>query len=152
MGDKYAICVDGELTTDFQYEECGSYAYGLLAVCEEGKWGYVDEEGNLVIPTGIFEEILPVYKGKCWVKQNGKWGVIQLEKDAEAVAVNFERSYIAGKECASVSGLDENGSMVWEYETEKYEAAQLDRIFELGEKEGIYLQSLQIMQKKYDKK
>ena len=28
---------------------------------------------------GVFEKICPVYDGKCWVKRNGKWGVIALE-------------------------------------------------------------------------
>ncbi len=128
---KYAICVNGTLKTDFIYNKCGSYSDGLLAVCKDGKWGYVNSEGeeiipieydaswhnfvpvflgyelsrkeycyaasdgfvtlckdekwelrditgNLVISPGIFEEICPVYEGKCWVKKNGKWGVIQL--------------------------------------------------------------------------
>ena len=128
---KYAICVNVTLKTDFIYNKCGSYSDGLLAVCKDGKWGYVNSEGeeiipieydaswhnfvpvfqgyelgrkeycyaasdgfvtlckdekwelrditgNLVISPGIFEKICPVYEGKCWVKKNGKWGVIQL--------------------------------------------------------------------------
>ena len=38
-----------------------------------------DTDGNLVIPGGIFEEIRPVYGERCWVKKNGKWGVIQIK-------------------------------------------------------------------------
>lgn len=128
---KYGIFCNGELTADFIYDECGSSAEGLLAVCKDDKWGYVDEKGEIVIPleydaswkqydkgniigenkfidycyaasdgyvtlckdeewelrdvlgevvipAGIFEKILPVYEGKCWVKQAGRWGVIEL--------------------------------------------------------------------------
>lgn len=130
---KYAIFADGKLSTDFIYEKCGSYSEGLMAVCKDRKWGYVDRNGEIVIPIdydaswkeyvpygkhvtgepeafcyaasggyvvlckdsewelrdtygneiisiGEFEEIRPVYDGKCWVKKEGKWGVIQIDK------------------------------------------------------------------------
>lgn len=124
----YGIYFGNDMITDFIYEACGSSSSGLLAVQQEGKWGYVDNEGNIVIPIeydaswtqyvpqngkeeqdycyaaaegyvvlvkdgvweirdvhnepvidpGVFEEIRPVYDGKCWVKQDGRWGVIIL--------------------------------------------------------------------------
>lgn len=144
---RYAIWVWDKLTTDFVYDKCGSSSCGLMAVCRDGKWGYVNEwgetvipmeydaswkyysnpyemleleveyggkilpeemqefcyaasegyvplcksglwemrdaEGKVSIPAGEFEEIRPPYRGKCWVKKNGKWGVIELqEKDS----------------------------------------------------------------------
>ena len=132
----YAIYNNGQLVTDFIYEECGSESAGVLAVKKDGKWGYVrtdgtevipaeydgswmgyevetmedgtygasitdsycyaasegyivlvkdgvwemrDTDGNLVMPGGVFEEMRPVYDGRCWVKKNGKWGVIQIK-------------------------------------------------------------------------
>ena len=134
----YAIYYNGGLKTDFIYDECGSYSEGLMAVCQDGKWGYVNEqgeviipleydaswegayfcweeasgssgkreycyafsdgyvplckggewelrdlEGDIVIPSGTFEAIRPVHQGKCWVKKDGKWGVISLIKTDE---------------------------------------------------------------------
>lgn len=127
LSGPYAIYSDGQLKTDFIYDECGSEVSGIMAVKKDGKWGYVDttgEEvipfeydaswsyagngitdraycfgafegyvplvkdgvwemrntnGELVIPAGIFEAIRPVHNGKCWVKKNGKWGVIEFE-------------------------------------------------------------------------
>lgn len=129
---KYAVYKDGELVTDFIYDNCGSLSSGLMAVEQNGKWGYIDSDGKLVIPMeydasweqytpegeagqdgycyaategyvtlvkdgvwemrntegdlvispGIFEEIRPVYEGKCWVKRNGSWGILTLG-DAE---------------------------------------------------------------------
>lgn len=128
---KYAVYSDGKLMTDFIYDKCGSYAGGLMAVCQNDKWGYINKNGEIVIPIeydaswkeyvpyenhksmemqefcyaasdgyvvlckdnkfelrdingkevirpGIFEEIRPVYNGKCWVKKDGKWGVIEI--------------------------------------------------------------------------
>ncbi|MGL6197421.1 MAG: WG repeat-containing protein [Lachnospiraceae bacterium] len=130
----YGIFSQGKLTVDFIYEECGSYSQGLLAAKRNGKWGYVNNEGNevipfeydaswkqyedtntgeeqdycyaasgefvvlckdrvwelrntqgkVVLPAGYFEEMRPVYEDKCWVKKDGKWGVIQIE-GAEAL-------------------------------------------------------------------
>ena len=130
---KYALWKDDELITKFTYDECGSENDGLIAVKRNGKWGYVNEKGKIIIPLkydaswdkyyvdnsdltgaqkeycyaasegyvtlvknnkwemrttdnklvilpGIFEKILPVYDGKCWVKKDGKWGVIQLNE------------------------------------------------------------------------
>ncbi len=138
---KYAIANEGELVTDFVYDECGSESDGLLAVCQDGKWGYVNKKGEVVIPieydaswsqyipnsvdaadvrttstpkeycyaasngyvnlhkgtewelrnkkgkevipVGVFEEILPVTaENTCWVKKDGKWGVIEVLEEA----------------------------------------------------------------------
>lgn len=126
----YGLYLNGRMITDFEYNACGSWSSGLLAVKQKGKWGYVDEEGKVVIPIeydaswnqyipqnqsgeqdycyaasegyvvlvkddkwemrdtdgelviapGIFEELRPVYDGKCWAKQDGRWGVLELEK------------------------------------------------------------------------
>lgn len=47
---KYALDNNGSLVTDFIYDECGSLSDGLFAVCQDGKWGYVNEQGTVVIP------------------------------------------------------------------------------------------------------
>lgn len=136
----YIIMNKGEIKTDVVYEECGPSRDGLMAVCVNGKWGYVNEDGKEIIPpeydpswtlndsdtenrqeycyaasggfvvlrkdsrwelkytdgttalpAGIFEEIRPVYNGKCWVKKNGKWGVIQVtETMVQDKAQNME--------------------------------------------------------------
>ena len=142
---KYAICKEDSLITEFLYDECGSCSDGLFAVCKDGKWGYVDSngetiismtydasweeyskdgttnantsesydkycygasggyivlnkdnhwelrdiEGNLIIPSDTFDKICPVYNGQCWVKLNGKWGVIKINKpEGEQSAVS----------------------------------------------------------------
>ncbi|MEE1086927.1 MAG: WG repeat-containing protein [Schaedlerella sp.] len=192
LSEKYAVYLKDRLLTEFVYDYCGSSHEGLLAVCQDGKWGYIDQQGNivipleydaswtqfsmwsdkegalvtpgfcysasnnyvnlckdgkwelrdtkgnLVIPAGVFEEILPVYKGKCWVKQEGKWGVIRLVKDVKAETAEFEYKFEGGKEFAIITGFDENHEAIWKYETGKYEAAQLERVSEIGTREDLY--------------
>lgn len=207
LESKYAIYYDGQLTTDFIYDECGSFSGGRMAACLEGKWGYVDENGNTIIPfeydaswcqfapytgkglwfyeeetdycyafsegfvplvkdgvwelrdidgnvvlkPGIFEEIRPVYDNKCWVKKDGKWGVIELvfrgEDDSEGVeetvdlsgiTVEFERTYESALEYSTITAYDESGAVIWSYQTQKYDAAQLDRTSEITIHEDKY--------------
>lgn len=167
LNSKYALCdPDGKLLTDFIYDECGSLSSGLLAVKKDGKWGYVDEKGEEVIPlkydaswcydtyvfsydtqdqseriescyaatdgyvplcingkwelrdtagkpvisSGIFEEIRPVYDGRCWVKKDGKWGVLKLEDKKQESASGDETwkeiytSYIQSKQSEGWAG------------------------------------------------
>ena len=136
LDGKYAIYNTDSLVSKFSYDKCGSCSVGLFAVCKDGKWGYVDSngesvismtydasweeyseddtgnidtsqshdkycygasggyivlkkgnqwelrdiEGNLIIPSDTFDKICPVYNGQCWVKLNGKWGVIKINK------------------------------------------------------------------------
>ena len=134
---KYALDYNCDLVTDFIYDECGSQSDGLFAVCQNGKWGYINDKGQIIIPIeyaaswkqypifdmkssrssknvkdycyaasdgyvvlcqsgewelkdttggniiekGVFESICPVYDGKCWVKKDGKWGVIKIKSE-----------------------------------------------------------------------
>lgn len=128
---RYGIYYDGQMLTDFEFEQCGSYSSGLCAAKKDGKWGYLDwdgqvvipfeydaswehysvyddgyyqdkdyayaatdgyvvlnrggkwsladTDGNIAIPEGEFDQICPVYEGKCWVQKDGRWGVIELD-------------------------------------------------------------------------
>ena len=47
----YAVAsADGTLLTDFVYEQARPGSGGLIAVEKKGKWGYLNEHGQLVIP------------------------------------------------------------------------------------------------------
>lgn len=46
----WAVYNGEKLITDFEYDRCGSWTGRLMAVCKDGKWGYIDAEGNVVIP------------------------------------------------------------------------------------------------------
>ena len=161
--EQYAVWKDNEAVTDFAYDECGSLESGLLAAKRDGKWGYVNDNGEVVIPfeynaswkhynpssysdldeteycyaategyvplmkegkwemrntenkvviaSGTFEEILPVHNDRCWVKKDGKWGVIEFEKavkDADADKGNKEPKEEVDKNETTDSNADAN--------------------------------------------
>ena len=64
--------------------DMGEYCYaateGYVPLVKDGKWEMRNTENKIVIPSGTFEEILPVHNCRCWVKKDGKWGVIEFEK------------------------------------------------------------------------
>ena len=46
----YAIATNGKLKTEFIFEDARAFSDGLIAVKQNGKWGYANAEGKLVIP------------------------------------------------------------------------------------------------------
>jgi putative cell wall-binding protein len=66
----------GKLTPVGKYEYIKGFSKGLAPVCIKGKWGYIDKNGKMVIPT-IFDEVEAASKTLLPVKLNGKWGLIQ---------------------------------------------------------------------------
>ncbi len=73
------------------YRESRPYTYsdGYVAIKSDKGWTLYDDEGNIVINCGIFEEVRPVHNGLAWVKKDGKWGVIKL-KDIEVTTSSPE--------------------------------------------------------------
>lgn len=66
-----------------------TYSDGYVAIKSDKGWTLYDDEGNIVINCGIFEEVRPVHNGLAWVKKDGKWGVIKL-KDIEVTTSSTE--------------------------------------------------------------
>lgn len=159
-GKPYAVYADDDLVTGFDYEDVGAWSEGLIAVKKDGKWGYLNKKGDVMIPfeydsswtlypwgmienekqmayaasegyvvlckgstwevrntegklvimPGVFEKICPVYDGKCWVKKEGKWGVIQLtsKKPNEESEQNKEVLYDEEALIAKLEAVAEN--------------------------------------------
>lgn len=51
---------------------------GVIAAFKDGQCGYYDNQGNVIVEMGIFEDITPVKDGKAFVKKDGKWGIIKI--------------------------------------------------------------------------
>lgn len=51
------------------------YSEGLLAVRKDGKTGFVDRSGNLVIPLQ-YDEVYPFFEGFATVRKGDYWGLI----------------------------------------------------------------------------
>ena len=81
---------DGSVVTRSEYDEIGSYSEGVIPVCKEGRWGFIDASGKLVTDL-IFDDVSTMFNGRVFVIRNGKAGILDL-KDAmdRGVFVNEE--------------------------------------------------------------
>ena len=71
---------DAETYTDSEFPQDNRparFCEGFVPVCKDGKWGYYNSQGKLVVPL-IYEGATNVVNGRCFVKENGKWGVAAL--------------------------------------------------------------------------
>lgn len=64
-----------EVVLENTYEFCRSFSEKRSAVLQDGKWGFIDIEGNLVIPP-LYDEVGWFNNNVVPVKLNNKWGVI----------------------------------------------------------------------------
>ena len=53
---------------------------------QDGKWGFIDESGNLIAPA-VYDAVMVFSEGLACVKQNGKWGYIDTTGE---VVIPFE--------------------------------------------------------------
>lgn len=64
------------------YTEPRPYTYsdGYVVIHNGDGWALYDEDGQIVVDYGEFEQIRPVHNDRTWVKDNetGLWGIIQL--------------------------------------------------------------------------
>ena len=64
-----------------EIEYCYAATECYVPLVKDGRWEMRDSKNEVIIPSGTFEEILLVHNRKCWVKKDGKWGVIQFDQD-----------------------------------------------------------------------
>ena len=64
----------------FPYEDCHPYSEGLAAVKKNGEWGFVDKEGNEIIPK-VYQMVDDFSEGLVAVCQKDKWGYIDKERN-----------------------------------------------------------------------
>ena len=87
---------DGYVMLDASGKQIGKQVYedtklflesdGLAAIKENGKWGYVDKDGKVIIEPQ-FEEAHSFLNGYAAVKAHGKWGYI----NEKGKLVNWKR-------------------------------------------------------------
>ena len=64
------------------YNEAKYFQDGYAPVARNGKWAFLDEKGNEVCDF-LFDDALPLYNGKSWVKYDGKWGILDVRSAVE---------------------------------------------------------------------
>lgn len=103
------------------------YYEGLAVVRKEGKAGYINKEGKVVIPFE-YERAYGFEQGRAWVKSGGKWGIINRKGKYVYAPKCTEPAGLSAKELSALDGyhegliavrtdsmygyIDTNGSMV----------------------------------------
>ncbi len=105
MMNKYGVFSEKGKITDPVYDMGVGYTYDLIAVCKNGLWGYVNEEGKEVIPCQYLpvytyksnEVAFPAYDGLIAVKnQDGKFGVLDYNGN-ELLPFEYDYAVIYNK-------------------------------------------------------
>lgn len=79
-----------EITGGPVYEDSGYFEDGYCPVKINGKWTYIDEDGNL-IGDPVFDDAGLLNKGRAYVKYEGLYGIMDVLKTAEnGIFINEE--------------------------------------------------------------
>ena len=76
----YGIFYQGQMSTDFVYTSTGSWLDGAIAVEQNGRWGYVNERGEIIIPIEF---------DSSWVWSNWRMGEYIEVESAFAASEGF---------------------------------------------------------------
>ena len=114
----YWLIENGEAVCAGEYYEIDtSFTNGLMGVREQdGSWGFIDIEGNLVAPA-IYEEATAFNEKLICVKQDGLWGFIDAAGNAITPAIYEEvwgasRNLTAAKQGGKWGFIDESGNLI----------------------------------------
>lgn len=61
------------------YEQAYGFYEGLAPVKKDGKWGYINKKGKVVVDF-VFDKATPISKGKAWVTYKGRTGRLKVKK------------------------------------------------------------------------
>ena len=68
-----------DFNTSYNFDFCGDFREGYAWVKHNGKWNWIDTEGNLLFPNQWFDDCGNFYEGYAAVKHNGKNNWIDKE-------------------------------------------------------------------------
>jgi hypothetical protein len=110
-----------------RFSPCAHFSEGLAAVCVDGRWGFIDRDGKLEIPT-VFEGPRPkgLRDGIAGVRIDGRWGFID-RSGSFVVKPEYEelRSFSEGCACVRRDGkwgmIDTDGRLVLECQFDELE-------------------------------
>jgi len=90
-----------------QYDRVDACNCGLALVSKNGKFGYVSEQGKVLVPL-IYDEAMPFSEDKGAIMMDGKWGFID-NKGNEFVKPQYSEVYSFHDGLAVVSKGDNYG-------------------------------------------
>lgn len=90
------------------YEDfrCDGFYEGLAVVVRDGKAGYIDKKGRVMI-TFIYDKAFGFCNGRAWVMQGGKWGMIDKNGTIMLPLEHRYPNYLYAKELEALDGYHE---------------------------------------------
>lgn len=93
LDEKYGFATpDGLPVIPPCYDRAMEFSEGVAAVCQEGKWGYINTHGELKRPGLIYQACGPFSEGLAAVCRNGKWGYVDAS-GVEVIPCRFEDAW-----------------------------------------------------------
>ena len=78
-GDKWGfVNSKGEIVIKAQYEDAKAFSKGIAGVKMNGAWNFINESNKVVIEGNYEEAGYLCDNGKCFVKMNGRWSVLNM--------------------------------------------------------------------------
>ncbi len=78
-GDKWGfVDTTGKVVIEPQYDDAKSFCTGIAGVLHNGYWGFIDASNKLVIEGNYEDAGYLSNNGKCFVKINGRWSVLNM--------------------------------------------------------------------------
>ena len=78
-GDKWGfVNSKGDIVIKAQYEDAKAFSKGIAGVKMNGAWNFINESNKVVIEGNYEEAGYLCDNGKCFVKMNGRWSVLNM--------------------------------------------------------------------------
>lgn len=110
----------GEIAISFEYDDCNRFKEGRAEIRQNGKIGFIDENGNIVIPCQYYE----TYDGRGFseglvgVRKDKQWGY--LDKYGN-IAIPFQDGLTGMPFCCGLSTIKRGGLISYRISVEGHE-------------------------------
>lgn len=135
IADKYGL-YDEKLKLKVEFDCLDTDIYtpdGLIAICKDDKWGYVNSNGTVLIEP-IYEKAKSFSNGLAAVCKNGKWGFID-EKGNVVIEYQFADAGYMNEEGICPVRIDMLEEKIEETGNKKNEISEVQEIWKLLELE-----------------
>ncbi|BDZ84767.1 hypothetical protein Lac2_29010 [Claveliimonas bilis] len=109
----YIVNTKGKEIGELTFEDAKAFTEdGYAAVCKDGKWGFVNEDGELVIDY-TYDDAQSFHNGYAAVKQNELWGYID-EEGTQVIKPQFVEATKFSSEGTAAVQVDDQGEEKWQ--------------------------------------
>lgn len=94
----------------WSYHAAGYFSDGYAPVRKYGRWGFIDETGSEVTDF-IFSDVTELNHGRCFVRYNGTYGILNLKEALEAGKdINIYTLYATNQSETAIGSISVNVS------------------------------------------